>query len=276
MSANNAPKASAERPIASAPQAPKNEPAAPIAAQLQLTTIRRRLARIRSVGALLALVAAGPAQAYNEGGTLLVHFNPSLTYTSDVSNYVGLSGVSCSDDLAGGCPPYNGTCYYGNDTQPTSSRGVGQAEVAFVMAAFPPGTCVRLAGAAFGIQYDDSHLVLTDWGQAGSFELATANWPNSGEGTAVTFAGAVGTAPVQELYWFACYAYAPTTLRLIDHPTQGAMVADDATPSAIRPIVGFGVGGLAGADGYRPDDPTPAETSTWGMVKARYRFSTNH
>ena len=261
---------------AGAPAPIQTEATAAITAKLQLASLRKKLERLRppAAAALLALAFAASAYAANEGGTLLIHFNSNVTYSSDTSNYIGLSGVTCTPDAS--CPPYEGTCQYGNDTEPTSGKSAGQPDVAFVLASFPPGTCVRLSGVTFGVDYDATHLVLADWGQAGTFELATANWPASGEGTALTFGATPSTSPVTELYWFACYAYAPVTLRLTGHPTQGATFADDAVPSNLESAVGFGVGGLAGARGHRPDDPTAVETMTWGSVKARYRFSTSH
>lgn len=256
----------------------KNEDPRRLMADLYLDQIRRRLARLRLPGAalLVALALASPrhAQATNAHGALLVHFNPSVTYTTDVSNYFGQSGVTCPADL--GCPPHTGTCYFGTDTDPTSHHPAGQGDVAFILAAFPPSECVRLSALTFGIHYDESHLVLADWGQGGDFELATANWPQSGEGTAITWNGTPITSAVSEVYWFACYAYAPSQLWLTGHPTQGGRFADDAVPSNITNIAGYGIGGLAGAPGSRPDAPTATDDTTWGLIKARFRFSTSH
>jgi hypothetical protein len=57
-----------------------------------MTTRSRSLTRLLSVELLLfipGLALAGP----NEGGTLILHANPSLVFTSTIQNYCGMSAL---------------------------------------------------------------------------------------------------------------------------------------------------------------------------------------
>ena len=57
-----------------------------------MTTRSRSLNRLLCVGLLLFIpgpTLAGP----NEGGTLILHANPGLVFTSDIQNYCGMSAL---------------------------------------------------------------------------------------------------------------------------------------------------------------------------------------
>ncbi|MFN8547431.1 MAG: hypothetical protein U0527_05530 [Candidatus Eisenbacteria bacterium] len=165
----------------------------------------------------------------NCGGTLIVHTNPSLTYTSGDGGYCGQSGLmACADAV----PQSDGA----------------SSTVIFVLAAFAPDANPRLSGVNFGLLYDQC-ITIEAWGSCGDFELPTANWPASGEGTALTF-NVARTTHLTELYWFAAYTTDLTVDRLYlwTHPTQGGYFADDSTPALLNPILGYGYFGF-GTDG---------------------------
>lgn len=177
--------------------------------------------------AAAALVCAGAAIAGpNSGGTLILATNPSIVYTVDTTNYCGQSGVTACDAVI------------------NHTTGADPA-VLFAIAAFAPTSSPRLAGIVFGIQYD-SNFTLLGQGPCADFELATNNWPASGEGTALTW-NTAQTGLLTEVYWFAGYNYYapdPAHVCLIPHPTQGAQFADDAVPANLDNIAGLGCFGF--------------------------------
>ena len=76
------------------------------------------------------------------------------------------------------------------------------------------------------------------------------------------------TAQLNEVYWFAAYAYyGPEYMELRAHPTQGGNFADDGTPPGLEPIAEYGVLGLGGATGANPAGPPPVLETTWGSIK---------
>lgn len=163
-------------------------------------------------------VLAGP----NAGGSLVVHTDPSVAYTTDTTNYCGLSGITdCSQvvsEITGNAP-----------------------SVWWVLAAFDASLSPRVAGITFGLSYDSAQILLLGQGPCADFELATSNWPLPGEGTAVTWNSARTTSLI-EVYWFAGYNYYgnPQQFCLAAHPTQGANFADDAVPANLDPIGALG------------------------------------
>ncbi len=161
----------------------------------------------------------------NAGGTLILHSNPSLVYSSDVESYCGASNLAQCDAAI------------------TSVNGDGVA-VIHVIAAFNSASQPRLAGLVFGIQYGPC-VGIVDWGACGDFELSTAQWPMSGEGTAVTW-NTAQTSHLTEAYWFAAYSSYGSVdrLSLVPHPTQGALFADDSVPALLDPIAALGALGF--------------------------------
>lgn len=208
-----------------------------------------------SVLGIVLFARPGVAQAGpNAGGTLVWHLDPTVVYTSDVTDYCGLSGIACERDFNGCGNGYD----FGSDCQaqhgnlnPTGPND-GGTYVASVLAAFPEGSCPRLSGITFGFAaYDEEAVAIVAWGACGDFELATLNWPGQFEGTAVTWSSAV-VSQLVEVYWFAAYSYGGegVSLPLAPHPTQDGSFADDAMPSFLDPIAGYstlGLGGTAGA-----------------------------
>lgn len=173
-----------------------------------------------------------PGRGPNSGGTLILHANESLVFSSDDA-YCGQSGLAqCTDAV-------------------TRTDEHFAPIVVHVIAAFPQNVSPRLSGVVFGIEYADC-LRLEGWGACGNFELPTSGWPASGEGTAVTWASAQTTL-LTEIYWFAAYVYSTddTRLDLVPNPSHGAYFADDSIPSQLDPIVAFGSFGF-GMDGVLP------------------------
>ncbi len=160
---------------------------------------------------------AGP----NAGGMLILHSNPALTYTSDGGGYCGQSALSACENAI-------------------TRKDGSESAIIYALAAFPERSHPRLAGIVFGLNYGNC-AVLEGWGPCADFELATAGWPSSGEGTALTW-NTARTDLLTEVYWFAAYAYEGRIdqLALTVHPTQGAYFADDSVPSLLDEIAFLG------------------------------------
>lgn len=230
----------------------------------------------------------------NTNGTLLLHHEASVVYTSDQESYCGALSI--------------------RDCAEANSRVDGiDPVVLFLLASFPTGVQSRVAGVTFGIEYDVCVIPL-GFGACGDFELSDPYWPGSGRGTAVVWAEAQ-TESLFEVYWFAAYSVYgdPQLFSVVPHPTQGGWFADDSTPSHLDPIMGYGTMGF-GTDGnlpcpvgptagaccvddidciittlddceleggiYRGDGTTcdpnpcasvPTRSGTWGSIKAMFR-----
>ncbi len=115
------------------------------------------------------------------------------------------------------------------------------------------GGSPRLSGLTFGIEYPDDEIYFLAWGSCADFELPTSRWPESGEGTALTW-GSPHTTESVEVYWLAGYNYYgnSNSIDLIPHPTQGANFADDDIPSNLDPILALGSFGFSGNPGNLP------------------------
>ena len=204
---------------------------------------------------LLCGFSAGAMAGPNAGGTLVWHLDPTVIYTTDTTDYCGLSGIACQRDY-NGCEngyDYEEDCQTLNFSQlnPTGPAD-GGTYVASILAAFPEGSCPRLAGVTFGFStYNTDNIIFEAFGYCGDFELPTGSWPGELEGTAVTFSSAV-VSQLVELYWFAAYAYygdQDGSLALAPHPSQGGSFADDSIPSILDPIMGYSTLGLNGTTG---------------------------
>ena len=173
----------------------------------------------------------------NAGGTLILHANPSINYTTEVKSYGGHAGIT--------------DCAKAVDSVPANPS---RTTVFYVLAAFAPESSPRLRGLTFGIRYDPKRFGLVGRGSSGDSEIPGAHWPNSGSGNAVAWKTAQ-TAGLLEAYWFAGYAYSKqdtTSFTLTAHPDPelGGAFADDAVPAQLDPItaygrLGFGTAGLA-------------------------------
>ncbi len=179
-------------------------------------------------------VGAGP----NSGGTLIIHHNEALQFTS-VEDFCNESELF--------------TCA---DAQPRVDRS---GPVIFhVLSAFPSTAESRLAGVTFGINYPDCVILLAA-GHCGDFEVDMAEWPDPETGTAVTWTEPQ-TSNLVEVYWFAGYVFDDqvATVSAIPHPIQGGYFGDDSIPSILDPITGYGVLGFFGPGSAPCPDPEGA------------------
>lgn len=190
-----------------------------------MATRSRSLSCLLCLGLLVmapGLALAGP----NEGGTLILHANPSLVFTSDTSDYCGIAALdSCSAAVTS------------VDWDP------GKRVVFHVLAAFPPASQPRLKGISFGIQYDPAKFVIAARASCADFELPDGTWPATGTGTAQSWTTGAQTGVLTEAYWFVGYAYAEdeeaqdsTSVVLIPHPLQGGVFVSDAFPAEVDTI----------------------------------------
>ncbi|MFN8548740.1 MAG: hypothetical protein U0527_12445 [Candidatus Eisenbacteria bacterium] len=166
----------------------------------------------------LSTALAGP----NAGGTLLLHADPSLVYTTGGPGYCALPSLTNCEDAV------------------VSVAG-SATHVIQVIAAFPEGSLPRLTGITFGVQYDEG-VTIVEHGTCGDFLLPDPNWPATGTGAAITWSIPELTQLVP-VYWFAAYNYgapAAAHLELTPHPTQGGSFGDVRVPSILDPITGFG------------------------------------
>lgn len=189
---------------------------------------------------LTALTSAGP----NEGGTLVLHYNSAAlpSCSEPPPRCDGASLSACADAVAR------------VDTLDPCAWGI------YVLAAFPEAAEPRLAALSFGLDYDSSLLVITDYAHCGSFEIPYPGWPAPGTGTAVRLAE-TATGHLVTVYWLEVEwaDSSPTTLALAPHPLHGAGFSDDGVPSNLDPIAGLGMLGF-GMEGSVPCPPTePAE-----------------
>jgi hypothetical protein len=182
--------------------------------------------KVLLAAAALACMGGTALAGVNAGGSLILALANGVEYTTDIEDYCGATGLqACGDAIA--------------QTDGTATVVIG------VLAAFPSVGSPRLAGVTFGWAYG-SEITLANQGNCGDFELATAGWPASGEGTAVTW-GTAQTSTLTDVYWVAAYNYYgnPNTLDLIPHPSQGAFFADDSVPSVLDPIAALGSFGFS-------------------------------
>lgn len=196
-----------------------------------------------------SLAVGGP----HEGGTVILHANPTIVYTADVG-YCGKSMInSCQDATI------------------TVSVDPSEITVFFAMAAFPADSRPQLVEVLLGIDYNSDRFVLTSTGHCADREFNTDDWPLPGSGTVVGWMSAQSSI-LLELRWFAGYSDQFTTFKLGPHPTQGGHFIADGPTSPIDDIADYGMLGF-GESGYLPcpDGPIPVEERSWGGLKTQFR-----
>ncbi len=181
---------------------------------------------------LLCSAIAGRAFAGpNAGGTLLMHANPSLIFTTSTSNYCGQSGLTTCEAA---------TTHLPQSTTPT---------LWFVVAAFPEFSQPHVTGVSFGLgDYDPTAISMLGHGSCANFEADTQDWPGPNTGTSLSWSSPRGERLI-ELYWFAGYAYTEATLALGPHPTFGGYFVDNSPSPVSDAIAGYsslGFGALSG------------------------------
>lgn len=195
-----------------------------------------------SLSLWVGIVLAAPAEGGpNQGGVIILHRNEGMVYSPGIS-YCGQSGLDVCDNAV--------TRFDATDIV-----------VLHALAAFPGDSFPRLAGVVFGVTYNEATIEIVEWGSCGDFELPNGGWPGSNQGTAVTWNEAQ-TGHLTQIYWFAAYeAYGnPATLALMGHPSGGGNFGDDAVPSNVDPIAGYGSFGF-NVDGVLPCPfPPPTES----------------
>jgi hypothetical protein len=179
-------------------------------------------------------------------------------------------GASCGAFLPTSCNSF----YTGSNT-------AGNWNVYVMIARYDT---VGIAGAQFGIEYDDSPesgLVVHGWTSCADMEFATPGWPDSDSGTLITwepmFNCQVDTlhyTPVLAGY-FTVTATGVADFRIVPRPVDGkAKVADClSAEDDITAKVPSRLGVITfGKDyGYNPCSPlVPVERTTWGNIKTLY------
>jgi hypothetical protein len=197
--------------------------------EIDMTTRFRALASVPWLVACFLLVPSLALAGPNAGGTLILHANPSLVFTSDIQNYCGLSALdSCSAAVT------------------SVEWDPGKHVVFHAIAAFPSGSSPRLKGLSFGIDYDPAKFVVAARGTCADFEISDGGWPAPGTGTAQSWTTGTQTGVLTEVYWFVGYAYSEqqgedsTSVALIPHPRQHGVFVDDAFPAEVDTIAAFG------------------------------------
>jgi hypothetical protein len=190
--------------------------------------------KVLLAAAALACIGGAAHAGVNANGSLIVVLADGVVYTDGITDYCGATGLqSCGDAIV-------------------RTDGIEETVVFGVLGAFPPIASPRVKGVVFGWAYDANEIKLVTYGSCGDFELPTADWPASGEGTAVTW-GDAQTSTLLDIYWGAAYSYYgnPTTIDMGVHPTQPAEFADDSIPAVTDPIAAFGSLGFS-TDGNLP------------------------
>jgi len=254
-----------------------------------MTILQRIALGVLAVGLIATGAMAGP----NEGGVLVVHAT-SLAYTSDATSYLGQSGVACGQDGPEPpdipvCPPYDPVggaipCVP-TAANPTASVADSESFIWYVMAAFSDQSCPKLKAVGFGFDYDEDALGIAAWGYTDGTVSAFAveqesrydsrPFPAPGASTGLSFQS-VRTSRLQELYWFAGYAYSAGAVKrfsIIGHTNPlNHFFIDDAVPGVEDPITGYGYMGFLGETGSNPEPtaPSPIDETTWGQIKATY------
>jgi hypothetical protein len=189
--------------------------------------------------ALSSLLVSVQSQAGpNIGGVLVLH-DAGLAYTGDTHNYCGL-----------GSNP--STCEGVDARIDGTSRQVWK-----VLAAFAPNVQPRLKGVGFAVQYDDSSIILDDWGpcpgSSQGFEMPGSGWPAPGRSMMVVFPQ-TQLERLVEVYWFAGHNAQGTPAQFAVQPSAWCGqtgFADDSVPAQIDEFAACGVLGF-NRDGYVP------------------------
>lgn len=132
------------------------------------------------------LAIAGP----NAGATLILHAS-SVTYTTDIQDWCGSSGLSaCSSAVV------------------TLPWDPGTTRAFYVIAAFPDEAAPRLKATSWGIDWDESKLVIFAHGSCADFNVPDGDWPAAGTGIGQSF-DSTRTGLLTELYFIGGPAATP-------------------------------------------------------------------
>jgi hypothetical protein len=203
-----------------------------------VTDVLTQAAAISAVSVLVLaftlFVAAQPAIAgANEGGKLILHCNQTLQFSAD-GNFSGYAQLYDAKDAV------------------TQVPGDAQGVVYFVLAAFDEFSMPKLVTISFGIELSDPSVEPRRWGPTGETNLVypVGSWPSSGSGISVDWKAPFDRR-LSEIFWFCGYADAGQTVKLVPHPLKGGEMVDDAFPSNVDEIAGYGMLGF-GVKGFNP------------------------
>jgi len=187
---------------------------------------------------LLAIAACGPpvwssGLPDDRGGVLYLALAPELKYERSV-RYCGLSATPLPSEAI------------------VTGRPSREPQIAYLLAAFPDSASPELGGLCFGVRCTGKVEILRWSTCEGVMQMATNDWPSSGEGIMLAVAGGADTSRVVELAWLAIDASGPGKLELGPHPSPrfGAHFST-ATWPAEAPIADLGSLGF-GEPGYTP------------------------
>jgi hypothetical protein len=187
----------------------------------------------------------------NKGSVLYFSLAPDLRY-ADTTSYRGLSLNPRPEEA-------------------TVTTGTGpRPQIAYLLAAFPPEGRPELSVVTFGMRYSKNvHLVR--WGiSPPCLQLASRDWPASGEGLMFGLTDGPDTSSVVELAWFVFQASSPGLVEIIPHPEpQNAIRVIASNPPVPVPVagvgsLGFGMPGRAPAFSY--PGPTLAAACSYGSI----------
>jgi len=184
---------------------------------------------------------AMPALAgVNQGGVLVVHYDPAVTMTNHCDTSLLPRAES---DLRCNAPIESGPILWQ------------------VLAAFPDSVPGRLQGVAFGLgDYDTTAVVMAAFSGCAPdvFELNLDRWPAPGSGTTVAFkVRDPQGGQLIPIYWFLTYAYADALVPLGPNPSMGGTWGDTQIPAVIDKIWEYGAMGFGSIGGRNPS-PNPS------------------
>jgi len=167
----------------------------------------------------LMLLGSGALAGRNTNGTMAVHTDDSVIYTS--------SADYCATTIPSSCEGLN----------PNGTQGIDREQVIWLVAVFRPESSPGVTTIQFGIAHNlpAGQGFFTDYGVCGpsSIELPDSGWPESGFGDLVAYGSPVYDR-VFPFYWFAVFADGPGSyFGTRTYPTTNeAKWVDDGNPPA--------------------------------------------
>ena len=193
------------------------------------------------LGGLLApgtALAAPPRVADNDGAVLYLALAPELAY-NDTTTYRGLSATPSPEEAMVDSEPFP------------------EAQIAFILVAYPPEATPETNVVSFGIRYGPGIRIVRYGITPNALQMATRDWPLSGEGMMLGTLEDPDTSRVAEIGWLAIVAEKPGLVELVPHPDprMGARVVS-ANPPDQWPLAGLGSIGF-GEPGRTPVPARP-------------------
>jgi hypothetical protein len=157
---------------------------------------------------------AGP----NAGAKLVLHYNPSLTYTTDGGSYY--DGYSNLNDC--------------KDAVTKVSAADGTPVVFYLLIAFDGIGSPHVKACGFGISFSSPLVAPIASGPCNGDPFAVYDdaWPANGSGVGLSWDYPL-TRDVNEIFWFASYSYANQWFKVTAPPRQGAEINNGDMPPEI-------------------------------------------